>query len=109
MTQDEEANCYVCFSVFDVSTGQSRASEVVWFASAVADASVKVGAHHYGLCGWFSEDTGMIRWSLSYCRSTDKDLPFPTIQDKVVSVQTCRVIYQRDSQTAWSSDLYCVR
>ena len=69
---------------------------------------MEVGAHHYGLYGWFTEDTGMIQRSLGYCRSADEDLSLPTVQDKVVSVLTCKVIYQRDSQATWSSSLYCV-
>ena len=39
---------------------------------------------------------------MGYCRSADKDLPLPTIQDKMVSIQACRVVYQQDSQASWS-------
>ena len=57
MAWDEEACSFLCFTVCDLPVDQSRASEAVWFTSAVGDTVVKVGAYYDGLCGWIVEVT----------------------------------------------------
>ena len=58
MAWDEEACGYLCFTVCDLPVDQSRASEAVWFVTAVEGTAVEVGAHYDGLCGWITEVTG---------------------------------------------------
>jgi hypothetical protein len=79
-----------------------------WIAASFASARVEVGRdYHRFYCG-SAENSVEIRFHLGDCGSTDQDSLLYTYQDHLLQTATDRVVYVKDSLSAWSAEEYCV-
>jgi hypothetical protein len=73
-----------------------------------ASTRVEVGRDYHGFYRGFAKNLVGIRFHLGDCGSTEQGSSFYTCQDHLLQTTTSRVIYVKDSVSAWSVEEDCV-
>jgi hypothetical protein len=79
-----------------------------WITVAFASARVEVGRDCHGFYHGFTKNSIRIRFHFSDCGSTDQGSSLYTCQEYLLYTTTSRVVYVKDSVSAWSAKEDCV-
>jgi hypothetical protein len=76
--------------------------------AAIATACVEVGRNCHGFYCGIAENSVRIRFHLGSCGSTDQGGSLYTCQDHLLWTVTSRVVFVKNSLSAWSAKEDCV-
>jgi hypothetical protein len=79
-----------------------------WTAAAFACARVEVGRACHGFYCGFAKNSVGIQFHLCDCGLTDQGSSLYTCQNHLLQTATSRVVYVKDSMSAWSNEEDCV-
>jgi hypothetical protein len=79
-----------------------------WTAAYFASARVEVGRDCHGFYYGFAKNSVRIQFHLGDCGLTDQGSSLYTYQDHLLWNATSRVVYVKDSMSAWSAKEDCV-
>jgi hypothetical protein len=79
-----------------------------WIATAVPSAWMEVGRNCHGFYCGITKNLVRIRFHLGNCGSTKQGGSLYTCQDHLLWTASSRVVYVKDSLSAWSAKEDCV-